>query len=163
MSRNKCFFQIRMSHVLRFISIYNISTDCPTYTFRWRQFTRLISGALYLVREPLYPMNMRLGLLQSLFQQNGGLYQESKHDSPVRNQSPNRPSHLRGSEKTMRIFSQIQGVSDEIRSAYPPPTIKIIGMWPCKLAAAVTLLIREMSGSRPLRDTETNLAEGFLL
>jgi hypothetical protein len=71
-------------------------------------------------------MDKRLGWFQSLFQQNGGLYQESKHDSPVRNQSPNRPSHLRGSEKTMRIFSQIHGVSDEIRTSYLAPTMKTV-------------------------------------
>jgi hypothetical protein len=118
--RNKCFPQVRISHVLRFISICDLFTDSPSCMFRGREFTTLISSALCFVRDPLYPMDKRLGWFQCLFQQNGGLYQESKQDSPVRNQSPSRLSHHRGSEETMRLFSQIDSVSDEIRTAYLP-------------------------------------------
>jgi hypothetical protein len=32
MSRNKCFLQVRISHVLRFISICDLFTDSPSYT-----------------------------------------------------------------------------------------------------------------------------------
>jgi hypothetical protein len=31
MSRNKCFLQVRISHVLRFISICDLFTDSPSY------------------------------------------------------------------------------------------------------------------------------------
>jgi hypothetical protein len=31
MSRNKCFFQVRISHVLRFIFICDLLTDSPSY------------------------------------------------------------------------------------------------------------------------------------
>jgi hypothetical protein len=31
MSRGKCFFQVRISHVLRFIQIFDLFTDSPTY------------------------------------------------------------------------------------------------------------------------------------
>jgi hypothetical protein len=31
MSRNKCFFQVRVSHVLRFMSICDLFTDSPSY------------------------------------------------------------------------------------------------------------------------------------
>jgi hypothetical protein len=31
MSRNKCSFQVQISHVLRFISICDLFTDCPSY------------------------------------------------------------------------------------------------------------------------------------
>jgi hypothetical protein len=32
MSRNKCFFQVRISHVLRFVSICDLLTDSHSYT-----------------------------------------------------------------------------------------------------------------------------------
>jgi hypothetical protein len=31
MSRNKCFYQVRISHLLRFISICDLITDSPSY------------------------------------------------------------------------------------------------------------------------------------
>jgi hypothetical protein len=35
LSRNKCFFQVRISHVLRFISIRDLFTECLSYMTVW--------------------------------------------------------------------------------------------------------------------------------
>jgi hypothetical protein len=35
MSRNKCFFRVRISHVLRFISNCDLVTDSPSYNVTW--------------------------------------------------------------------------------------------------------------------------------
>jgi hypothetical protein len=35
MSRNECFFQVQISHILRFISICDLFTDSPSYIHRF--------------------------------------------------------------------------------------------------------------------------------
>jgi hypothetical protein len=49
MSRNICFYQVRISHVLRFISIYDLFTDTPSYI----QFKRASNSGL-LSKETIY-------------------------------------------------------------------------------------------------------------
>jgi hypothetical protein len=34
MCRNKCFFKVRISHFLSFISIFDLFADSPSYRFR---------------------------------------------------------------------------------------------------------------------------------
>jgi hypothetical protein len=39
--RNKCFFEVRMSHVLRFISMCDLFTDSPSYICHFKRSNRL--------------------------------------------------------------------------------------------------------------------------
>jgi hypothetical protein len=51
MSRNGYFFQVRISHVLRFISICDLFTDSPSYVTMWWRILKDVSNTVYICAE----------------------------------------------------------------------------------------------------------------
>jgi hypothetical protein len=65
MSRNKCFFQIRISHVLRFISICDLFTDSLSYIYIYicmvlRKELQALREHSSHINEESVPVNIRL-------------------------------------------------------------------------------------------------------